>query len=155
MSISAVGARWRSSAPYLLSILRIVAAFVFMQHGTTKLFGFPEPGPGGTVALVSQMGLAGILEFGGGLLLLVGLFSRPVAFVLAGQMAFAYFMAHAPRGFWVIQNQGAEAVLFAFLWLYISAAGPGPWSVDALRRRGSTGPSRLDTVTPHRRSSAA
>ncbi len=152
MGISAVAARWRSSAQYFLSILRIVAAFVFIQYGTAKLLAWPGsilPG-GGTVPLTSQLGLAATLEAGGGLLLLVGLFSRPVAFVLAGEMAFAYFIGHAPRGFWPVLNQGGPAILFCFVWLYVSAAGPGPLSLDALRTGAAARPS-----IPHRHSTAA
>jgi putative oxidoreductase len=88
---------------------------------------------GSTVPLASLIGIAALLEAVGGLLLLVGLFSRPVAFLLSGQMAFAYFIGHASQGFWPVLNQGTDAVFFAFLWLYISAAGPGPWSLDAWR----------------------
>jgi putative oxidoreductase len=128
-------ARWRSWAPQLLSILRIISAFIFIQSGTVKLFAFPMAMPGGgTAPLASLIGVAGILEVVGGLLLLVGLFTRPVAFLLSGEMAVAYFMAHAPQGFWPVVNQGVAAILFCFLFLYLSAAGPGPWSLDALRR---------------------
>lgn len=131
-----MSARWQSWSPGLRSVLRIVTAFVFMQYGTAKLFAFPGPlmPGGGTVRVPSLPGIAGILEAAGGLLLLVGLFTRPVAFLLAGEMAVAYFKAHAPRGFWPILNQGIPAIVFCFLWLYLSAAGPGPWSLDALRR---------------------
>lgn len=131
-------ARWRSWAPYLLSTLRIVAAFLFMQVGAAKLFAFPAaimPG-GGTAPIGSLPGIAGVLEVFGGLLLLLGLFTRPVAFLLSGEMAVAYFYGHAPQGFWPILNQGTDAVLYCFLWLYISSAGPGPWSLDAFRRPG-------------------
>ena len=120
-------------APHLLSVLRIVAAFTFMAHGTQKLFGFPASGP--QFPMMSLLGAAGILEAFGGLLMLLGLFTRPVAFVLSGEMAAAYFMQHAPRGSWPLVNGGELAVLYCFLWLYFSAAGPGPWSVDGLRRR--------------------
>jgi putative oxidoreductase len=129
--------RWSSWTPHVLSILRIIAAFLFVQYGTTKLFGFPAavmPG-GGTAPLTSLAGVAGALEFVGGALLLVGWFTRPVAFLLSGEMAVAYFIAHAGKGFWPVLNGGAPAVIFAFLWLYVSAAGPGPWSIDARRRR--------------------
>ncbi len=108
-----------------------------MQYGSTKLLAFPAaimPG-GGTAPLMSLPGFAGFLELVGGALLFVGLFTRPVAFLLSGEMAVAYFMGHAPRGFWPILNEGAPAILFCFIWLYISAAGPGPWSIDALRGR--------------------
>lgn len=127
--------RWRSWAPYLLSTLRIVAAFLFMQFGTGKLLAFPAaimPG-GGTAPVASLAGIAGILETFGGLLLLIGLFTRPVAFILSGEMAVAYFYGHAPQGFWPVLNQGALAVFYCFLFLYLSAAGPGPWSLDARR----------------------
>lgn len=128
--------RWRSWAPHLLSVLRIVAAFLFIQVGTAKVFAFPAAimPDGGTAPIASLAGIAGILETFGGLLLLLGLFTRPVAFVLSGQMAVAYFIGHAPQGFWPVLNQGMPAILFCFLYLYVSAAGPGPWSLDALRR---------------------
>ena len=128
---------WRSFHPYLLSLLRIVSAFLFIQFGTAKLFGFPAPvmPDGSTVPLMSQLGLAAALEAFGGALLLIGLFTRPVAFVLSGEMAFAYFIGHAPQGFWPVLNMGAPAILFCFIWLYVSSAGGGPWSVDALLHR--------------------
>jgi putative oxidoreductase len=137
MTAPSVAARWRSWAPYLLSILRIVAAFLFMQFGTAKLFGFPAPimPGGGTAALGSLAWFASVLETFGGFLLLIGLFTRPVAFLLSGEMAFAYFMGHAPQGFWPVLNQGHPAILFCFLFLYLSAAGAGPWSLDAIRDR--------------------
>src|SRR6266545_2475922 len=133
MTAPNVVAKWRSWVPQLLSALRIIAAFLFMQFGTAKLIAFPAaimPG-GGTAPIGSLPGVAGLLESVGGLLLLVGLFTRPVAFILAGEMAVAYFMGHAPQGFWPVLNQGHPAVLFCFVWLYLSAAGPGPWSLDA------------------------
>ena len=129
--------RWRSWAPDLLSILRIVAAFLFMQVGTAKLFAFPAaimPG-GGTAPVASLPGIAGVLETFGGLFLLIGLFTRPVAFLLSGEMAVAYFLGHAPQGFWPVLNQGTDAVIYCFLWLYLSSAGAGPWSFDAKRER--------------------
>jgi putative oxidoreductase len=119
-------------APRILSVLRIVAAAVFMVHGSQKLFGFP-PSEHGSPELLSFMGLAGILEFFGGALLLVGLFTRPVAFVLSGMMAVAYFMAHAPKSFFPALNGGDAAILFCFVFLYLVFAGPGPWSLDAAR----------------------
>ena len=137
MSNTSFTARWSCWAQYVLSILRISAAFLFVQYGTTKLFAYPAalmPG-GGTASLTSLAGVAGASELVGGALLLVGLFTRPVAFVLSGEMAVAYFMGHAGQGFWPVLNGGAPAVFFAFLWLYVSAVGPGPWSIDALRRR--------------------
>ena len=129
--------RWISWAPYFLSLLRIIGGFLFVQHGGTKILGWPAavmPG-GGTAPLMSQAGIAGVLELCGGALLLVGLFTRPVAFVLSGLMAFAYFIGHAGEGFWPVLNNGALAVIYCFVWLYISAAGPGPWSIDAARGR--------------------
>jgi putative oxidoreductase len=134
MTASTIMAKWRSWAPYLLSVLRIVAAFLFIQVGTAKLFAFPAaimPG-GGTAPIGSLAGIAGALESFGGPLLLIGLFTRPVAFVLSGEMAFAYFLGHAPQGFWPVLNQGTDAILYCFLWLYLSAAGAGPWSLDAM-----------------------
>ena len=129
--------RWRSWAPQLLSVLRIVAAFLFIQFGTGKLFALPGPlmPGGGTVPVGSLPGIAGVLEVVGGTLLLLGLFTRPVAFLVSGEMAIAYFHSHAPSGFWPVLNGGHPAVLFCFVWLYLSSAGPGPWSLDALLRR--------------------
>jgi putative oxidoreductase len=129
--------RW---GPRLLSLLRIVAAFLFMAHGTQKLFAWPVDEPRDPAALISLMGLAGVLEVFGGLLLLLGLFTRPVAFVLAGEMAVAYFMAHAPRDLWPILNQGEIAALYCFLFLYLGAVGAGPWSLDAARQRRGRSP---------------
>ncbi len=129
-----IPARW---APHLLSVLRIVVAFLYVAHGTQKLFGFPSAEPRAPVPLGSLLGAAGAIETIGGVLLLIGLFSRPVAFVVAGEMAIGYFMSHAPHGFWPLVNRGEAAVLFCFTWLYLAAAGPGPWSLDALRTRAS------------------
>ena len=127
--------RWPKLAPYFLSTLRIAAAFLFIQFGTAKWFAFPAPimPDGGTAPLASLAGIAAVLETVGGSLMLLGLFTRPVAFVLSGQMAVAYFIGHAPQGFWPVLNQGHPAVLFSFVWLHFSAAGAGPWSLDALR----------------------
>ena len=119
-------------APQMLSILRIMSALLFIAHGTQKLIGFP-PSERGIPPLFSIYGLAGVLETFGGILLLVGLFTRPVAFVLSGMMAVAYFMAHAPQSFYPAINGGAAAILFCFVFLYLFTAGPGPWSVDARR----------------------
>jgi putative oxidoreductase len=120
-------------APFLQSALRMAAAAVFIPHGLQKLLGmFGSPG---TAPMLSQMWVAGVLELFGGTLMLLGLFSRPVAFVLSGEMAAAYFQAHAPRGQWPIQNGGELAVLFCFIWLFFAAAGPGPWSLDAIVRK--------------------
>ena len=131
-----IGTSFESTwAPRLLSVLRIVSAFLFMAHGAQKLFGFP----GGQAAVgfaFSMIGVAGILEFFGGALLAVGLFTRPVAFILSGEMAAAYFIGHAPKNLWPVLNGGELAALYSFLFLYFSAAGGGPWSVDeAVRGR--------------------
>jgi len=131
-----VASRWIALAPYLLSLLRIVAALMFMQAGTVKLFGWPMSMPGGgSPPLMSQIGIGAMLEFVGGALLLVGLFTRPVAFILSGEMAVAYFQFHYPRGFWPVVNEGQPAVLYCFIWLYMSARGAGPWSLDAMLRK--------------------
>jgi putative oxidoreductase len=121
-------------SPRVLSVLRIVTAFLFMMHGTAKLFQMPRQAMFDNLQLMSLMGLQGVLEAGGGLLLLVGLFSRPVAFLLSGDMAVAYFMAHWPKNWLPILNGGELAVLFCFVFLYLFAAGPGPWSIDARLR---------------------
>jgi len=122
-------------ASYLQSLLRIVSAIVFMFHGTQKLFGFPSATPLPPSRMLSLLGAAGILEVCGGALMALGLFTRPVAFILSGEMAVAYFRQHAPRGFWPILNGGELAILFCFLWLFFSVAGPGPISVDTMVRR--------------------
>jgi putative oxidoreductase len=128
-------AKWSAWAPQLQSVLRIVAAFIFMLAGTTILFAFPAgmPPNGGTAPLMSEIGVGGALEVFGGALLLLGLFTRPVAFVLAGEMAVAYFQFHFPNSFWPTMNGGVAAALYCFVWLYFSAAGAGPWSLDAMR----------------------
>jgi putative oxidoreductase len=130
--------KWSAWAPQLQSVLRIVAAIMFFLAGTTKLFAFPAgmPPNGGTAALMSEIGIGGVLEVFGGALLLLGLFTRPVAFLLAGEMAIAYFQFHFPNGFWPTVNGGVAAALYCFVWLYFSAAGAGPWSLDAMRGKG-------------------
>jgi putative oxidoreductase len=133
---------WR---PYMLSILRMVTALLFLEHGTAKLFGLPHMAMFDQLQIVSLIGLAGIIEVGGGVLLLVGLYTRAVAFVLSGEMAVAYFMAHFPKGYLPIVNQGELAVLYAFLFLYLALAGGGVWSVDAMRERRNA-PARANST---------
>ena len=123
--------------PRALSVLRIVAALLFMMHGTAKLFHVPHQASFDNLQLMSLLGVQGVLECLGGLLLLIGLFTRPVAFVLSGDMAVAYFMAHWPKSWVPLLNGGDLAVLFCFVFLYLFVAGPGSWSIDA-RLRGST-----------------
>lgn len=123
-----------SWAPLMLAALRVMTALLFIEHGTSKLFGFPpSPMGGGETKLFSLIGLAGVLETFGGFLILIGLFTRPVAFVLAGFMAVAYFMAHAPQSFYPLVNMGDAAILFCFIFLYLMVAGPGSWSIDSLK----------------------
>ncbi len=135
MSSKKISATWASLGPFLQSLLRIVTAVLFMQPGMMKLFAYPMgiPPNGGTVHLLTELGLAGILETFGGALLFLGLYTRPVAFLLSGEMAVAYFQVHFPRGYWPLMNGGTDAVFYCFLWLFFSAAGAGPLSVDALR----------------------
>ncbi|MGH7517038.1 MAG: DoxX family protein [Gemmatimonadales bacterium] len=133
MAIDDLAARW---APRLLSVLRMVAAFVLITHGTQKLFAFPVAEPRPPVELFSLFGAAGVLEVIGGPLLLLGLFTRPLAFLHAGEMAFAYFIAHAPRSVWPVLNGGEPPVLLSFLFLYLAAVGGGEWALDrTLARR--------------------
>ena len=120
-----------SWSPQLLSLLRIVAGLGFLQHGVSKYFGIP-PFPGQLNPLLYT---AGALELVGGALLVVGLFTRPAAFILSGMSAAAYFMVHAPKSFFPAENMGEPAMLYCFIFLYLAGAGAGPWSVDAMRRR--------------------
>jgi putative oxidoreductase len=134
-----ITSKWISWAPQLQSLLRIIAAFIFILAGTSKLFAFPVgmPPNGSTANLLTQAGIGGILEVFGGGLILFGFFTRPAAFVLSGEMAVAYFQFHFPQGFWPTMNGGLAAVIYCFVWLYFSAAGAGPWSIDALRSKRS------------------
>jgi putative oxidoreductase len=127
-----VASPWDARA---LAALRIMTALLFIEHGLQKYLGFPVPGPFGLVSPLSVMGTAGVLELVGGGLLLIGLFTRPAAFILCGMMAVAYFMVHAPRGFFPIVNQGEPAILFCFIFLLFATVGPGAWSADDWRRR--------------------
>ena len=131
-----------SWAPRMLSVLRIMTGLLFLEHGTQKLLGFP-PSDHSAPALLSLIGVQGVLELIGGFLILIGLFTRPVAFILAGDMAVAYFMAHAPKSFFPTLNGGQLAILFCFVFLYFVFAGPGPWSADA-----QLAPSRLSPTAP-------
>ena len=141
MTAPSIATSWSTWGPRLQSVLRIVAASMFMLAGTMKLFAFPAgiPPHGGTVRLMSQIGLGAILETFGGALLVVGLFTRPVAFLLAGEMAVAYFQVHFPQSFWPTMNGGVAAALYCFIWLYFSAVGAGPWSLDAKWRKRKLG----------------
>jgi putative oxidoreductase len=121
-------------SPRMLSVLRIMTGLLFLEHGTQKLLGFPPPANPGP-ALFSLLGLQGIIELVGGVLLLIGLFTRPVAFILAGDMAVAYFMRHAPRDFFPLSNGGQLAILFCFVFFYLFVAGGGAWSVDEQRTK--------------------
>ena len=133
--MSALTAKWKAYGPTLHSVLRIVAAFMFILAGTSKLFAFPVgmPPDGSTAQPMTQVWIGGVLESVGGALLVLGLFTRPVAFLLAGEMAVAYFQFHHPQSVWPTVNGGVAAVLYCFLWLYFSAAGAGPLSLDARR----------------------
>jgi putative oxidoreductase len=123
-------AKWHDK---FLSVLRIMTGLLFLEHGTAKYLGFPHlekvPDP------ISMSGVSGMLELVGGALIVLGLFTRPVAFLLSGNMAVAYFYAHAPRAFFPMLNGGEAAILYSFVFLYIFFAGPGPWSVDAMMKR--------------------
>ncbi|MFL6282190.1 MAG: DoxX family protein [Pyrinomonadaceae bacterium] len=121
--------------PRMQSVLRIVTGFLLIAHGAQKLFGFLAPPGMPAATLGSLMWVAGVLEFFGGLLFLIGLFTRPVAFILSGLLAVAYFTAHAPGGFWPLQNKGELAVLYCFVFLFFAVAGGGEWAVDRLIRR--------------------
>ena len=126
-------------APRLLSLLRIFAGLLFLEHGLQKLSGFPAPMPAGMmVPMFSLIWFAGVIETVGGVLVAIGLVTRPAAFIMAGEMAIGYFMVHAPQGFFPLVNHGEAAILFCFVFLYIAAAGGGAWSVDAARRSTSS-----------------
>jgi putative oxidoreductase len=118
-------------APRLLSVFRVVLGLLFLAHGLVKLFGFPAGAQPGQVPLISLFGLAAVIELVGGVAVVLGLFTRPVAFILSGEMAVAYFMAHASQGFFPVLNGGELAIIYCFAFLYLAAAGPGPWSLDA------------------------
>lgn len=134
-AITAIADAW---APRVLSVLRIVSSLIFMVHGTQKVLDFPAGDQPRVFNPMSMMGVAGLLELVGGALLLFGLFTRPVAFVLSGMMAVAYWMAHAPQSLYPAVNGGDAAILYCFVFLYIACAGGGPWSLDAVMRKRSS-----------------
>jgi putative oxidoreductase len=121
--------------PHLRSLVRIMVGFTFSQHGWQKWFGMFGGLGGFKPPLTSMLGAAGLIETIGGALIILGLFTRPVAFLLSGEMAIGYFRTHAPRGFWPLANGGELAVFYCFFYLWLAAAGPGPWSLDRLLRR--------------------
>ncbi|WP_336489336.1 DoxX family protein [Methylobacterium nigriterrae] len=132
--MAALSTRLNGYAPYALALLRIMAGLLFLAHGSQKLLGLP-PRTGPAPELTSLFGIGGVMELVGGALIVLGLFTRPVAFLLCGEMAFAYFMVHAPKNFFPALNGGDSAILFCFVFLYLAAAGPGAFSLDAGRRR--------------------
>ncbi|MCA1731176.1 MAG: DoxX family protein [Actinobacteria bacterium] len=140
--------------PHLLSVLRIAVALLFIEHGGEKLFGFPPAQQAAPDTLSILMWVAAVLEFFGGLVILFGLFTRPVAFLLSGEMAVAYFMAHASQGFFPLQNRGELAALYSFVFLFLAVAGGGVWSLDTLlwwrsgARRGSVTPLKTKASEP-------
>jgi putative oxidoreductase len=131
---------WDRAIRITYFLLRVVAGLLFFQAGATKMFGwFGGLPPGVTVPVMSQIWIGGVLEVVGGILIMLGLMTRPAAFTLSGEMAVAYWQFHAPNGTWPVQNQGVPAVLFCFLFLFMAAYGGGDWSLDALIRRRRTG----------------
>lgn len=132
MNLTAIGTIW---SPRVLGVLRIVAGLILLQYGLAKLLGWPAVKMFENLPWLSLFGIAGMFELVGGALLTLGLFTRPVAFVLSGEMAAAYFIEHFPRGFFPILNHGELAVILCFIFLYLAAAGGGPWSLDAIVRK--------------------
>ena len=124
--------RWQ---PQILAILRIVVGLLFLEHGTAKLFGFPIAPPGLPSPLPPLVLASAIIELVAGLLITIGLFTRPAAFIASGEMAVAYWMSHAPQSPWPIANMGELAIVYCFLFLFLAAAGPGAWSIDNARMR--------------------
>lgn len=140
--------------PRMLSVLRIVAGFLFIEHGGQKLLNFPPSPHPMSVPVASLLGVAGLLELIGGGMLILGLLTRPAAFILAGEMAVAYFMQHSPHGFWPVANQGEPAVLYCFTFLFFAVAGGGVWSLDALFARIREKPDSELATGPNRQVSA-
>jgi putative oxidoreductase len=132
MNFSAVSATW---SPRVLSVLRIVAGLLVLQYGLAKLFGWPAVKMFENLPWLSLFGVAGMFELIGGILLILGLFTQPVAFVLSGEMAAAYFIEHFPRGFFPVLNHGDLAIALCFIFFYLACAGGGPWSLDAIMRK--------------------
>jgi len=132
MNTTKIKNKWLAMESHFKSILRIVASIIFILAGTSILFAFPVgiPPNNDTAKLLSQIGIGGILEVFGGAFILFGFFTRPVAFILSGEMAVAYFQFHAPQGFWPTMNGGVAAIIYCFVWLYFSATSPGLWSID-------------------------
>ena len=128
---------WRGLAPYFLSLLRLIAGLLLLEFGTMKILHFPYDDFFSGVPPLSLFWIAGVIELVGGALVAAGLFTRLAAFILSGEMAFAYFMEHAPQGFYPALNKGLPAVLFCFVFFYLSAAGGGPWSLDRLFRKAA------------------
>ena len=133
--------RWQ---PQLLGLLRIVAGLLFVEHATQKFLAFPIAFP--MQPLPPILVAAGVVELVAGLLITIGLFTRLAAFIAAGEMAIGYFMMHFPQGFWPVANKGEGAILFCFIFLYLAFAGPGPWSIDALRSRGTDSSRRTNAA---------
>jgi putative oxidoreductase len=132
MNLEALGAAW---APRLLSVVRIMSGLLLLEHGTAKWLKFPGGAYPPTFNLNSMGGYAGVIELVAGILLVLGLFTRPAAFIASGMCAVGYFLVHAPQGFYPILNKGELIALYCFIFLYIAAAGPGPWSIDAARKK--------------------
>lgn len=133
--MNSLSSRFVAYAPQILSLLRIIAGLLFLEHGLVKLFGFPPDAQPGVQAVGSLFWIAGVLELVGGALVALGLFTRPVAFILSGEMAAGYFMVHAKQNFFPAVNGGDAAILFCFVFLYLAAAGGGAWSFDSLHGR--------------------
>lgn len=126
--------------PYMLSVLRIMSSLLLLQHGTAKIFGFPHVDYFDNLEIFSLVGIAGMIEIVGGILLLIGFLTRPTAFILSGELAFAYFLGHASQGFFPILNGGELAVLYTFIFLYLAVAGSGKWGVDYVVHSKSNNP---------------